>query len=449
MKKNFLQDVVPSQRRSIRDIPLPSHRESARPATSDVKPRKKKVVREEPVYEESSVEEEVYTPPQHTPHYEEQEEEEVQYQPPVRRPRKKSSSSLSKKILITVISAAALFIIISASRTKAEIIITPKKSQSNVSIAIPTDSSSLATKTQLTKTATRTLQATGEQQVEKQASGKIKIINTHKETPQELVKNTRFQAPNGLIYRIKDSIVVPGYKMNGTSIVPGTLEVEVFADSAGEDYNTSGQVKFTIPGFEGKEQFDKITAESVGNMTGGYIGIQKVVSDEAKEKAEEELKKELTEQFNQSQNESTEYVIVPNTETLSFGELQDKAEGNSVVLTLTARVDAYSFAKKDLQNFIGQNSITGASTSDMFTLDTSVLTFEINEQGISISGNTEITYVTDTEKIKSDFAGKKRSESMTIIDSYNSIREAKANLKPFWKTKFPADSSKIEVTTLN
>ncbi len=448
MKKNFLQDVVPSQRRSIRDIPLPSHKE-ARPAASDVKPRRKKVVQEEVEYEETPAQQDTYEEPvRPAPRYEEEEEEDVSYQPPVRRSKKKSSS-LSKKIITTIVAAALIFIIVSVSRTKAEIIITPKKTTANVSVVIPTESNSLATKTQLTKSASKTLQATGEQQVEKQASGKIKIINTHKETPQELVKNTRFQAPNGLIYRIRDSIVVPGYKMSNGSIVPGTLEVEVFADSAGEDYNTSGTVKFTIPGFEGKEQFEKITAESVGNMTGGYIGIQKVVSDDAREAAEEELKKELTSQFNQSQNESTEYVIVSDINTLSFGELQDKAEGNSVILTLTARVDAYSFAKQELQNFIGQNSISGASTTDVFSFDTSTLSFEITEDGISINGSTSITHVTDIEKIKSDFTGKKRSESMTIIDSYNSIEQAKAELKPFWKTKFPSEAGKIEVTILN
>jgi hypothetical protein len=286
--------------------------------------------------------------------------------------------------------------------------------------------------------------ATGEQQVEKQASGKIKISNRHKETPQELVKNTRFQTSNGLIYRIRDSIEIPGYTMNGSTVVPGILEVEVFADSAGEEYNTSS-ANFTIPGFSGKEQFDKITAESVGEISGGYIGVRKVVSEEAKEQAQAELEAQLKTEIETTQTESTEYIVIPNLESLSYGEIQDKAEGESVVLTLTAKVEAYSFVKKDFSNFVGQNSIQGASTADMFTLDTNNLLFTIDEEEIRVTGSTPITYITDIEKLKKDFSNTKRSDASSIIDSYNSLEEAVAVLKPFWKSKFPSDPSKIEV----
>jgi hypothetical protein len=232
--------------------------------------------------------------------------------------------------------------------------------------------------------------------------------------------------------------------MNGSTLVPGTLEVEVFADSAGEEYNTSN-AKFTIPGFSGKEQFDKITAESVGDISGGYIGIRKVVSDEAKEQAQKDLEAELKNQIEQIKDQSTEYVLVPDMETVSYGDIQDKAEGDSVVLTLTIWVDAYSFVRKDLATFIGQNSVAGASSTDMFSLDTNNLTFTINEDKINITGTALITWLTDTEKLKADFSGKKRSEALSIIDSYTSFERASAELTPFWKSRFPSDSSKIEV----
>lgn len=440
MKKNFLQDVVPANsKRSIRDIPLPSHKEERVSKSQDIRVRAKK---------REDLEEDAYEPiVSHATHHEDvrEEEEEFEEEQPVHHRPKKTKSKGSKKLIYAFIAGIALVLIFMVSRTNAQITIVPKKAMQAVNVVIPLDGTTkLATKTQLSKTVSKTLPATSEQQVEKQASGKIKIINQHKETPQELVKNTRFQTSNGLIYRIRDSIVVPGYTTNGGTIVPGTLEVEVFADSAGEEYNTSN-AKFTIPGFSGKEQFDKITAESVGDISGGYIGIRKVVSDQAKEQAQKDLEQELKNQFEQTKNESTEYVIVPDLNTLSYGDVQDKADGDNVILTLTARVDAYSFVKKDISSFIGQNSITGASTSDMFSLDTSKLNFSIGDESITISGTTNITYETDIEKLKKDFANKKRSEAMTIIDSYNSLEKAQADLAPFWKSKFPSDPSKIEV----
>lgn len=437
MKKNFLQDVVPaSQKRSIRDIPLPAHKE----------PRIKRVVKQRIHQEEFDQQEEVEEVK--TSYVEEpvrvQEEDEDEYVPQRQPKSKKKRSGFGKKITYGVLAGIAICLLFFVSKTNATITITPKKVNQEVSVLIPLADSKLATKTQITKTVTKTLPATSEQQVEKQASGKIKIINSHKETPQELVKNTRFQTPNGLIYRIRDSIVVPGYTMNGSSIVPGTLEVEVFADSAGEEYNTSN-AKFTIPGFSGKEQFEKIVAESVGNISGGYIGIQKVVSDEAKEQAEKELQEELKKQVEDTKNQSTEYVLVPNMETLSFGEIQDKPEGNSVVLSLSASVEAYSFVKKELSDFIGQNSVSEASTTDSFDVDMQNLIFSIEESAIKIVGNTQIIWNTDTEKLKEDFANKKRSEISVVIDSYKSLEKANAKLSPFWKSKFPSDTKKIEV----
>ncbi len=437
MKKNFLQDVVPaSQKRSIRDIPLPAHKE----------PRIKRVVKQRIHQEEFDQQEEVEEVK--TSYVEEpvrvQEEDEDEYVPQRQPKSKKKRSGFGKKITYGILAGIAICLLFFVSKTNATITITPKKVNQEVSVLIPLADSKLATKTQITKTVTKTLPATSEQQVEKQASGKIKIINSHKETPQELVKNTRFQTPNGLIYRIRDSIVVPGYTMNGSSVVPGTLEVEVFADSAGEEYNTSN-AKFTIPGFSGKEQFEKIVAESVGNISGGYIGIQKVVSDEAKEQAEKELQEELKKQVEDTKNQSTEYVLVPNMETLSFGEIQDKPEGNSVVLSLSASVEAYSFVKKELSDFIGQNSVSEASTTDSFDVDMQNLIFSIEESAIKIMGNTQIIWNTDTEKLKEDFANKKRSEISVVIDSYKSLEKANAKLSPFWKSKFPSDTKKIEV----
>jgi hypothetical protein len=64
---------------------------------------------------------------------------------------------------------------------------------------------------------------------------------------------------------------------------------------------------------------------------------------------------------------------------------------------------------------------------------------------IHIDGSTTITWVTDIEKLKSDFVGKKRSAVATIIGAYHSFEKTDAKLSPFWKSKFPSDPSKINV----
>ena len=87
------------------------------------------------------------------------------------------------------------------------------------------------------KEVSREVNPTGEELIERPASGNIVVFNDFSEKEQRLINNTRFETPEGLIYRIPESIVVPGqYEKDGETL-PGSIEVTVYADSPGEEYN--------------------------------------------------------------------------------------------------------------------------------------------------------------------------------------------------------------------
>lgn len=95
------------------------------------------------------------------------------------------------------------------------------------------------------------------------ARGTIVIYNDFSKESQALVATTRFETADGKIFRLVDSVTVPG--QTGT---PGAIEASVIADQAGESYNID-PADFTIPGFKGSAKFDKFTAKSVKKMSGG------------------------------------------------------------------------------------------------------------------------------------------------------------------------------------
>ena len=85
-----------------------------------------------------------------------------------------------------------------------------------------------------------------------------------------------------MIYRIPESINVPGKTVKDGVETPGTIEVEVFADEAGEKYNI-GKVDFTVPGFKNDPaRYKGFYARSVTAMTGGFVGKMKTVLPEEK-----------------------------------------------------------------------------------------------------------------------------------------------------------------------
>src|SRR3989338_412417 len=125
----------------------------------------------------------------------------------------------------------------------------------------------------VTRSATTATPATGTKTVSRQASGIITILNSYSSASQRLIANTRFEAPDGKIYRIRDSITVPGStkKADGT-LTAGTIIATIYADSPGEAYNRSAATTFVIPGFKGDPRYNGFSAVSKGAISGGYIG---------------------------------------------------------------------------------------------------------------------------------------------------------------------------------
>jgi len=117
-----------------------------------------------------------------------------------------------------------------------------------------------------TTEASDTITATGRETVEEKASGRIIVYNNHSSATQRLIKNTRFESPEGLIFRINESVEIPGMtKSTDGEIVPGVISAEVFADGTGEQYNIDAS-QFTIPGLKGTDQYEDMYAESTANI---------------------------------------------------------------------------------------------------------------------------------------------------------------------------------------
>ncbi|MEK9184029.1 MAG: hypothetical protein AAB890_03070, partial [Patescibacteria group bacterium] len=132
---------------------------------------------------------------------------------------------------------------------------------------------------QLEKEEASIIVATGVAAGGQKASGQIVVYNNYSSAPQTLIANTRFESPNGRIYRIKERIAVPGM---------GSKEVTVYAEEPGEKYNI-GLVDFTIPGLKEGPRYSKVYARSKTEIKGGISGSVKIIKTEDIEKAKNGL----------------------------------------------------------------------------------------------------------------------------------------------------------------
>ena len=296
--------------------------------------------------------------------------------------------------------------------------------------------------------------AQGMEKAEERASGNIRITNSYSKTPVRLIKNTRFQTPEGLIYRIASSVEVPG--MNGT--VPGELTILVLADQAGPEYNIPAGVKLTVPGLKGTAaMFEGVRAESVAAFVGGYIGDRPVAKKEDLDATRAQLRARLQEKaLSTAKTGVADGFVFPELSRISFESLPTvAAEGGAriqekAILTMpvfpTAQFTALvgSAVSADSEgasiSFEPAQGFTAQLRSDPAVLGTGPLMF-------SLGGSARLKWTVNTQELAAALAGRGQDSFQSIVASFPGVEKAEASLVPFWSKTFPKDAQDIQVKT--
>lgn len=316
----------------------------------------------------------------------------------------------------------------------------------------------------LEATGERQVTASGTEKVSERSVGSIFVYNSQPNTTQRLIKNTRFESPDGLIFRIKESIEVPGAaKDSKGAIVPGVIATEVFADGTGEQYNIPAS-RFTIPGLKGSEQFASVYGESNVNFKGGFEGERYLIDEAELETKKQELHLEL--RNNLLERLKTErpsgFIVYDNAVTFAFETLPSTTFGNSLAtLKEKAYLNVPIFKESEFSTNIAEGTIAGYDGETVRIIDQNALSFEYKSATTTTSnissltslefmlkGTPRIVWQFDEEKLKTDIQGLSKTALPTVLSGYPAIDRAEATVRPFWSQSFPKKASEIKVTTV-
>lgn len=295
--------------------------------------------------------------------------------------------------------------------------------------------------------------------VAEQASGTIVVMNRYSRTAQKLVANTRFETPDGKIYRIKEAILVPGYTLIDGTLTPGELTAKVIADRPGPDYNGAWPT-FTVPGFKGDPRFQTITARGETPFTGGFTGNRKTVDPAIRSAAESDLARRLKERLLAEAINQTpgDYVWYPNGVFWRLAEASttEVSSAGEAEIALQAELVAPIFSRAELSQTLARRLVPAYDGAPVRVEGLEQFNFQpvsvlsdperLTEFDFTLEGKGVLVWQFETAALLRDLAGRRTYDYQAVFIKYPSIVSSSATVNPPWLISFPADPKRISLT---
>ncbi len=330
------------------------------------------------------------------------------------------------------------------------------------------------------------------------ARGKI-LIKNHRLKAWTLIKDTRFQTEDGLIFRIQEKIDVPGaqYSMVRTDDgkltrekVPGTLIMEVVADGVdaagkaiGERGNIQKGVRLNVPALDPTSQ-TILYAEADENFTGGVTESYRVLTEEDIETATEKIKEHIEESVKgdfrtyvaqQNAEKGLHLVLLEDDSFIKYRFLEldlPKEEIGKPKASFEAKAkvevrgvaydeeEFYRVLENELKSkvhpqkklvAIERNSMTyRIVTSDSVQGDLNRIKLAVTIKGIEefdINLDSETGYSL-MKRIKEGVLGKDAYTAKYFVQNLEEIDNVEIRVWPFWSSRVPALDSNVKFKIL-
>jgi hypothetical protein len=446
-----VQDIIPANRRSIREIPVvhPSGKKAPeKKAEEPVKIHKD----DRPINQPVSVRRMPITPP------------------PTRREKRRFPWIAS--IIGAIIIIAGLSFALSGHFASATFTIVPKSVPVTVNgvYVIPATATvasplSYGVMT-ITGNASTTVPATLGQNIQTKAIGSVTLYNAYSSLSQKLVAGTRLANDSGLIYRLTSTTVIPGYTTSSGNTIPGSIAAAIVADQSGANYNVSSSdplSDFKVMAYKGTPKYAGFYARLVSNITGGFNGARTTVAPNTLASTTADLSQSLSASLRDKAARSVPsgYITYSGAFTQSFAAPSVASVGsNSASVAVTGTLYSLIFKESDLAAFLASSSSTdtfGSSSYDSPGLDT--LSFSIaNPNTFSpakktslvakISGSFKLVGSVPVDALKKALAGVSLANTGNILKKYASvidIQDSFGDIAPPWVSGVPSDISRISI----
>ena len=295
--------------------------------------------------------------------------------------------------------------------------------------------------------------SSNQENLEQSATGKVVIYNDYSSSPQKLNANTRLEGTNGKIYKIEETVVVPGKSDDA----PGQVEVGVYGGEVGSSYN-SAPMDFKIVGFKNTPKYEAFYGRSSTPIAGGLVGNFFTISEEDRDENIYSLEMSLKDKLSKKVVEQIPEGYVLFDDALVYVREDDSgstvSKNNEIKLKVEAKVIGFLFKEEDLSEKI-IDLIDPDYEEDVYIKNIKNLSFimtqkenlslESKQLDFKIAGKVQLVSEIDEDSLKSSLLDKPKSDLDYILSRKDNIDNADLHITPPWRNRFPDKLKNIKI----
>lgn len=307
-----------------------------------------------------------------------------------------------------------------------------------------------------TKNITEAFPASSVSNVSQKAQGVITVYNDYSSSPQELVATTRFVTPSGQIFRLINTITVPGALVANGVITPSSINAPIVADQPGPSYNVGPIPHLTVPGFQNDPgRYAGFYGAIASSTSGGFIGT-KAVPTVADIKAAEAsttaiLQSGLASGF--TTNYPNNFKILDGATTYQVAKLlvntSTDSNGNFTVFGQST-MEAIGFDESALKTYLLSLAQTQQSSSVFASINLDYSSVQANfttgQVSFALTAQGELEPAFSPSDFTNSILGMSIGDARSSILALPDLQNGTISVWPLWLWKIPTDTNKVHVT---
>ncbi|MEA1909946.1 MAG: hypothetical protein U9M89_02915 [Patescibacteria group bacterium] len=297
---------------------------------------------------------------------------------------------------------------------------------------------------------------TGEKNEGESANGEIIVFNyLTSGKPLGLKDKTRFEDPDGYIYRLQNELLIAPARNSST---PGRATVQVVAETGGSQGNLGTGIKLTIPGL-GPAGVNLAFGEVCETFSGGTDKIVGVVSKKDIENAKESISKSI---FNEAEdmllakaNKNEEIIseliqndIINIVPSAPAGSARDKFDldihiRSWTLLSEKGRLD--DILQTTIETIVPESQELTPQTLKNVSLKLDHADFSTHIIDLTVMIEGLVAPKISEQEISESLANRSVEDVSKLFDSIPDVISHKVSLWPTWVRKMPLLESNIDI----